>query len=161
MKRRRIDQGDSRMRILVADDQPRVKYAMRVLLETQPGVQVVGEAMDVQGLLAETKANRPDLVLLDWELPGLATVDSLSALRQACPGLRVVALSGRPEARQAALLAGVDAFISKMEPPDRLLALVNGASSAPRLRSPASRQGGDSNPSMTRKRNSALEEILD
>jgi len=130
------------VRILVADDQPRVKYAMRVLLETQPGVKVVGEAMDVQSLLAETKANRPDLVLLDWELPGLAMVDSLSALRQTCPDLRVVALSVRPEARQAALLAGVDAFVSKMEPPDRLLALIDRALSATRLRSPAKRENG-------------------
>jgi DNA-binding NarL/FixJ family response regulator len=112
------------MRILLADDQPRVKYALRVLLELQPGVQVVGEAVDAQNLLAETRANCPDLVLLDWELPGLVALDSLPALRRIRPGLRVVALSGRPEARQAALAAGVDAFVSKMEPPDRLLELI-------------------------------------
>jgi hypothetical protein len=45
----------------------------------------------------------------------------LSLLRGACPDLCVIALSGRPEARQAAIYAGADAFVSKADPPERLL----------------------------------------
>lgn len=112
------------MRILLADDQPKVRFALRVLLERQPGLKVVGEAVDAENLLVRAEATHPDLVLLGWELPGLAAVDSLSALRKICPELFVIALSGRPEARRAALAAGADAFVSKTDPPERLLAAI-------------------------------------
>jgi DNA-binding NarL/FixJ family response regulator len=113
------------MRILLADDQPKVRFALRVLLERQPGLKVVGEAVNAKDLLAQAEATHPDLVLLGWELPGLAMAGSLSVLRQVCPDLLVIALSGRPEARRAALGAGADVFVSKTDPPARLLAAVN------------------------------------
>jgi DNA-binding NarL/FixJ family response regulator len=113
------------MRILLADGQPRVRFAMRVLLERQPGVEVIGEAVDAEDLLTQVEMTCPDLVLLGWELPGLAPLDLLSALRKVGPGLLVIALSGRPEAHRAALGAGVDAFVSKGDPPERLLAAID------------------------------------
>jgi CheY-like chemotaxis protein len=109
------------MRILIADDWPNVKNALRVLLEQQPGLQVVGEVRDVGELLARIKENCPDAALLGWELPGRREVDLLSALRTACPELIVIVLSGRADARRAALAAGTDAFVSKVAPPERLL----------------------------------------
>ena len=112
------------MRILLADDQPRVRFALRVLLERQPGLEVMGEAVDVDDLLCQAEQSCPDLVLLGWELPGWAADDSLSTLRRVCPDVCVIALSGRPEARRAALTAGADAFISKSDPPERLLAAI-------------------------------------
>jgi DNA-binding NarL/FixJ family response regulator len=113
------------MRILLGDDQPEVRSALRLLLEHVPGLSVVGEAADTADLLAQAEAVCPDLMLLDWELPGLEADGLLPTLRELCPGLAVIALSGRPEARQAALDAGVDAFVSKGDPPERLLAAVN------------------------------------
>ena len=114
------------MRILLADDQPKVRSALRLVLEQQPGIHVLGEAVDATGLLDWVKAACPDLVLLDWALPGLGVDRLLPTLRELCPHLAVIALSGRPEARRAALEAGVDAFVSKGDPPERLLAAVNG-----------------------------------
>jgi two-component system response regulator DesR len=114
------------MHILLADDQPRVRFALRVLLERQPGLMVVGEASNADDLLIQVETTRPDLVLLGWELPGLAGIGSLSALRKVCPDLHVIALSGRLGARRAALTAGADAFVSKADPPERLLAAING-----------------------------------
>jgi DNA-binding NarL/FixJ family response regulator len=108
------------MHILLADSQPKVRFAMRVLLERQPGITVVGEVADAEGLLAYVGGSCPDLVLLDWGLPGLARGD-LSLLRRDCPALNVITLSGRPETRQLALCAGADAFVSKSDPPERLL----------------------------------------
>jgi DNA-binding NarL/FixJ family response regulator len=54
------------MRIKVADNQPRVRHALRVLLEHQPGLEVVGEVADGGVLLPQVKAARPDMVLLHW-----------------------------------------------------------------------------------------------
>lgn len=114
------------MRVLIADDQAKVRSALRLLLEQDSAVKVVGEAAEAEELLIQARAACPDLVLLDWELPGLHAAHSwLPILRALCPGLSVIALSGRPEARRVALAAGVNAFVSKGDPPERLSAAVN------------------------------------
>ena len=170
------------MQILLADNQPKVRFGLRVLLERQPGLQVVGEAADAEDLLAQVEADCPDLVLLDWELSGhvlsrskgLAGGDPsassgqapstssgqapstdrggepfekplvlwprdkglrtspvkqsgqglLATLREACPDLLVIVLSGRTEVRRAALGAGADAFVCKCDPPEQLLGAI-------------------------------------
>ena len=112
------------MRILLADSQSRVRFALRSLLEEQPGLMVVGEATDCKELLAQAEAACPDLVLIDWDLPGMAGVDLLAALQKICPGLHVIALSSRPEVEQEALAAGARAFVSKAGPPEPLLAAI-------------------------------------
>jgi DNA-binding NarL/FixJ family response regulator len=115
------------MRILLADDEANVRYGLRVLLEERPGFEIVGEAADAGALLAQVEAACPDLLLLNWGLPGRLGADLLPTLRRLCGGLYVIVLSGRPEARQAALDAGADAFVSKVEPPERLLAAIDAA----------------------------------
>jgi DNA-binding NarL/FixJ family response regulator len=87
-------------------------------------LKVVSEAVDARELLTEAKAVLPDLVLLDWELRGLTPAELMPTLRRVCPGLAVVVLSGRPEARSDATEAGADAFVSKTDPPDSLLAAI-------------------------------------
>jgi DNA-binding NarL/FixJ family response regulator len=113
------------MHILLADNQAEVRSALRFLLEQEPEMSVVGEAAAAEALLAQADAIQPDLVLLDWELPGSHATDLLAALRVRCCRTIVVALSGRPEAYQEALESGVDAFVSKGEPPERLLAALH------------------------------------
>jgi len=89
--------------ILLADRQPKVRFALRVLLERQPDVVIVGEAINVEDLISQTRAKRPDLVLLDWDLPGLMASGYLPSLRKINPEMSVIALSGHAEARQGAL----------------------------------------------------------
>jgi len=113
------------MRILIADGQSSVRYALHILLQRQSGIEVVGEAIDAQELLARIEAASPDLVLLDWELPGLPRRALLAAMRNAVPNLTVIALSGRSEDSPLALEAGADAFVSKVEPPERLLSAIS------------------------------------
>ena len=115
------------MRILLADGESNVRYGLRVLLEERPEFEVVGEAADAEELLVQIEPACPDLVLLSWGLPGLAGADLLPTLWSVCNDLYVIVLSGRPEARQAVLDAGANAFISKVEPPERLLAAIASA----------------------------------
>jgi DNA-binding NarL/FixJ family response regulator len=126
------------MRILLADDESNVRFALRVLLEPRPGWCIAGEAGDVEGLLAQIEASCPDLVLLDW---GMAALDLLLALRAACPSLYVIVLSGRPEARRASLEAGADAFVGKTDPPEQLLAAIQSAERARAARILEEKQG--------------------
>lgn len=113
------------MRILIADDQARVRRALRILLTQQPGLQVVGEAAEGGRLLAQAEASSPDVILLEWELPGLAQAGGLPALRALCPSAHILVLGSRPGARQAARSAGAGAFVSKGDPPERLLAALS------------------------------------
>lgn len=109
------------MRLLLADDRSKTRFALRTLLEQQTGLTVAGEAANAAELLALASETHPDIVLLGWDLRGFRAAELLPALRSVCPSTYVIALSSRPEARQAALAAGADAFVSKIDPPERLL----------------------------------------
>ena len=117
------------MRILLADNQPNVRSALSRLLRHEPGVEVVGESGEANDLMALIHTVQPDLVLLDWGLPGLSAVGSLPGLRVNNPRLLVIVLSGRPESRQTALAAGANAFVSKIDPPEMLLRALHTISS--------------------------------
>ena len=114
----------TKLRVLIVDDQPHVRSALRLLLQVKLGAATVGETGDLEQALELVGVEQPDLVLLDWELPAQGGAAALAELRTVCPGLAVIALSSRPEARQDALAAGADAFVSKGEPPERLMASV-------------------------------------
>ncbi|MCR4435717.1 MAG: response regulator [Clostridiales bacterium] len=114
------------MRILLADDQIEVRSGLRILLEQEPHVKVVGEAGGIRELLAQVLETGPDMVLLDWELSNLNMADFVPVLRALHTGLSIVALSGRPESRSSAAAAGVDVFVSKGDQPEKLLEAING-----------------------------------
>ncbi|MBN1180515.1 MAG: response regulator transcription factor [Anaerolineae bacterium] len=101
-----------------------MRFALRALLQELDGLEIVGETADAEGLMIEAQANCPDVVLLDWDLPGM-TAESRAMVRRFCPHLMVIALSGKPGKRQAALEAGADGFLSKLEPPERLLEIID------------------------------------
>lgn len=109
------------MRVLLADDDVHVRSALRLLLEQEPGLRIVGESTAAPDLADQIARTRPSMILLDWELPGLRSDGFLRRLRSATPQMRLVALSGRPEQRTAALEAGVDAFVCKGDSPEVLI----------------------------------------
>jgi DNA-binding NarL/FixJ family response regulator len=113
------------MRILLADNRARTRFALRTLLGQVPGIEIAGEAGDAASLLAEVEAACPDLVLLDWGLRDLAVAGLFPGLRKLCPGLRVIALSGRAEDENMVLAAGADSFVCKADPVDSLLEAVH------------------------------------
>ena len=111
------------MKILIADDNSKVRSALRLRLEqesTLAGVRVL-EVSDTESLIKQLIEDCPMIVLLDWELPGQNGAEYLMMLRSYCPGMRVIAMSSKFEARQEAFDAGVDAFVSKAEPPEKIL----------------------------------------
>ncbi|MCB0210810.1 MAG: response regulator transcription factor [Anaerolineae bacterium] len=109
------------VRVILADDESQVRQALHILLDHEMNMLVVGEASDAESLVQQTRARLPDLVLLDWELPGLSPTDPLSTLRKTCPNLQVIALSNWPGGQRQALKAGANAFVSKVDSPSRLL----------------------------------------
>ncbi len=124
------------MRIILADNQPKVRLALQLLLGQEEERSVVGEVANTEDLFAQIEKTSPDLVLLDWDLPGVPMVDLLSALNNTYPALSVIALSWRLEMEYTALDAGADAFVSKADPPEQLLAAI---ASFDRVKAAASR----------------------
>jgi DNA-binding NarL/FixJ family response regulator len=112
------------LKILIADDQPKVRFALRVILERQSGLSIIGEASDAIDMLTQLKSLRPNVLIMDWELPGLAG-SSLYALRVILPDTTIIALSSRPENQRLALGFGANGFVSKTAPPETLLHTMN------------------------------------
>jgi DNA-binding NarL/FixJ family response regulator len=109
------------LRIILADDQTKVRSALRLMIGQHSTFCVVGEAGSASELLRETPITHAQVVLLDWELPGLSETHILHPLRSLVPSLCIIALSGKPEARTQALAEGADMFISKSDPPESVL----------------------------------------
>jgi two-component system response regulator DesR len=112
------------MRILVADRNVAVRSAVTVYLQNAMDLDTVHEARDDEELLAQAEAFRPDILLLDWNLPGDARAQLLTSLRAFDPPPNVIALGCRPEQKPDALAEGADCFFYKGDPPRRLLATV-------------------------------------
>lgn len=107
--------------IFLAEGQKHVNVALRLLIETQPGMRVVGEANDAEAFLAEVCAHPPDATLLDWHLPGIHHQRLVRTLRDHCPAMQIVVTSVRPEHEKAALAWGLDGFLSKQLPPESFI----------------------------------------
>jgi DNA-binding NarL/FixJ family response regulator len=103
------------MRILLVDDHSMVRSGLRLLLEEQADFHVVGEAGDVDGALAAVGALEPDVVLLDLNMPGRASLPAIPELLHAAPGSAVVVMTQHddPEFARTALAGGAKGFVLK------------------------------------------------
>ena len=109
------------MRVVLADHQVDVRSALRLLVTHVLALQVVGEVTAAADLWTQVQDARPDLLLLEWGLLGTGVGAALARLHVVYPDLQVIVLSGHPEARQHALAAGADAFVSKADSPEQML----------------------------------------
>jgi DNA-binding NarL/FixJ family response regulator len=117
-------------RVLVVDDQPLIREAVRSILGAEPGVEVVGEAADGIEALAAAARLRPDIVLMDIRMPRLDGIAATVRIR-ADPALehtRILVLTTFEEDAYvvAALRAGASGFIGKAAEPDDIVRAVAG-----------------------------------
>lgn len=103
------------MRIVLADDHAVVRRGLRMLLETQEGFDVVAEAGDVGAALRKVRAYKPDVVVLDLNMPGGSSLEAIPRLLEASPGTAIVVLTmeDEPQFARVALRAGALAFVLK------------------------------------------------
>jgi DNA-binding NarL/FixJ family response regulator len=116
----------NRIRLLVVDDEARVRQGLRMRLASEPDLEVVGEAADGAEALHLAMELRPDIVVIDLMMPGLAGVEAIRLLRAAVPASSVLAFSIRDDLtmRREAASAGAATFVAKQEGPERLLAAI-------------------------------------
>lgn len=104
-----------RIEILVADDHPMLREGLVAVLATQPDFEVVGEAADGAETLRLAESLRPDVILLDLEMPGMDGVDALRRLREAGSAARVLVFTAydTDERILGALRAGARGYLLK------------------------------------------------
>ena len=103
------------VRVLVADDSPRLRRLLRDAIEEVEGVEVVAEAADGQEALHRIRACAPGVVVLDLQMPVMGGLLALQHLREAGRLPRVIVLTNHADAmyREACLVAGADHFFDK------------------------------------------------
>ena len=111
--------------IFLAESEKHVLDALRLLVEQQTGMKVVGEARSAEALLVQVCQQEPDAILLDWNLPGFHPQRFIQALRDCCPSTKLLAISVRPEHAESAREYGLDGFLSKQLSAESFAALLN------------------------------------
>lgn len=111
--------------VLIADREPKVRSALKLFFESYHECEQVGEAAHTHDVLKYVCRNAPDLLLLDWELPGQALDYFIFIIRMIYPDLLIVALGLSGHHHEEALAAGADAFINKLDFPEQLVATVD------------------------------------
>jgi DNA-binding NarL/FixJ family response regulator len=123
------------IRVLIADDQALMRQGFRMILSAEPDIEVVGEAADGAGAMRQAAALRPDVVLMDIQMPH---VDGIAATR-AMQGVRVLILTtfGNDDHVAAALHAGASGFLLKDTTPEQLVHAVRVVAAGDALLDPA------------------------
>ncbi|UCC86787.1 MAG: response regulator transcription factor [Anaerolineales bacterium] len=111
------------IRVLIADDYPLVRDSLRALLETEPGMEVVGEAADGVEVVLKAHVLQPDVILLDLVMPRQDGIGAISQIKQQDPDARILVLTSFAEDEKVfpAIKAGALGYLLKSSSPQQLL----------------------------------------
>jgi DNA-binding NarL/FixJ family response regulator len=127
------------IRVLVVDDQAMVRAGLRLILESQAGIEVVGEAADGEEAQVAVRRDKPDVVLMDIRMPRLDGIAATRRLIDHDPALRVLVVTTFDADQNVyeALRAGASGFILKDSSPEQLVAAVRLIAAGDALLAPA------------------------
>jgi two-component system chemotaxis response regulator CheB len=105
----------ARLKVLVVDDSPTARRMLHLVLDELPGLSVVGEAFSGEDCLATIDALAPQLVVMDWQMPGMNGAETTEALLARHPEVRVIGFTSSADVltHQAFLDAGAEAVFAK------------------------------------------------
>ncbi|GAA3173979.1 response regulator transcription factor [Nonomuraea roseoviolacea] len=127
------------IRVLLAEDQTMFRGAMATLLGMEPDIEVVGDVGRGDEVVGACEAFRPDLALLDIEMPGIDGLEAARRLSEAVPGTKVIIVTtfGRTGYLHAALAAGASGFLLKDAPVTELADAIRRVAAGQRVIDPA------------------------
>jgi DNA-binding NarL/FixJ family response regulator len=127
------------IRLLVADDHPVVRDGLRAMLVTQPDMELVGEAATGNQAVERALALRPDVVLMDLQMPDLDGPAAIAALRERAPEVRVLVLTtyGTDADITRAVDAGATGYLLKDAPREQLFGAIRAAAKGESVLSPS------------------------
>ena len=111
------------IRVVIADDQPQIRLALRHVLETEGDFEVVGEAENGEGAVEVAARTRPNVVVLDYRMPHLNGLEAARQILERFPDVVLIMMSGDddPVIASEAVEAGVTSYVSKTGRPEELL----------------------------------------
>ena len=112
------------MNIFLVDASPHVRLTLQMLLDSEPGLNVTGLAVKIDGLLAQLEIAQPDVLLLDWSLLRESLDDFLAGLRTLAARPRVIVLRINPDEEQPFPDTELDAVFYKADPPEELMTIL-------------------------------------
>src|SRR3954465_15606290 len=112
--------------VVIADDHAVVRAGLKALLDAEPGFEVTGEARDVRSAMTFVRAQRPDVLVLDLNMPGEPSLPAIPDLLEASPGTAIVVLTMQddPAFAREALRAGALGYVLKQSAGTELVAAV-------------------------------------
>jgi DNA-binding NarL/FixJ family response regulator len=124
--------GAKPIRLLLVDDQPAVRRGLKMRIALEPDLEVVGAAGDATEAIPLARALRPDVILMDVEMPGMEGISAIAALRRVVPHSAVVIFTLYDDAamRARAREAGAAALVAKYQTEEALLAAIRRAAKA-------------------------------
>ena len=127
------------IRLVVADDHPVVRDGLRAMLATQPDMELVGEAATGSEAVERARALRPDVVLMDLQMPELDGPAAIATLREQAPGARVLVLTtfGTDADITRAVDAGATGYLLKDAPREQLFGAIRAAARGESVLSPS------------------------
>jgi two-component system, NarL family, response regulator NreC len=119
---RRMSEGAD-VTVVIADDHVVVRKGLRLLVDSEPGLRVVAEAGTVPDALRMAKAHRPNVLVLDLNMPGGSSLEAIPAMREEAPMVAIVVLTmqNEPSFARQALQSGALGFVLKEAADDELL----------------------------------------
>jgi two-component system response regulator NreC len=117
------------LRILLADDHVTVRHGLKLLIDSQPDMQVVSEASDGQAAIAGAIALKPDVIVIDISMPGMNGLAATRKLKQLKSDVAIVTLTRHADDSylQELLRAGVSGYVLKQSAPTELLQAIRAA----------------------------------
>ncbi len=111
------------IRILLIDDQTTIRQALQMLLEREPGFEIIGGAADGETGIAFVERLKPDLVLVDIEMPGIDGIETTRIIKDRFPETNILVLTGQDDQSylQRALQAGAKGYLLKTTPAEDLI----------------------------------------
>ena len=117
------------VRVLIVDDHAIVRRGIQMLLDTDPSIQIVGEAEDCQDAVRKAEMLQPDVILMDLVIPQGGGIEAIEEIKRDSPHLKVIVLTtfGDEPRVKAAMEAGADGYLLKDADGDALLQAVHAA----------------------------------
>src|SRR5665213_2015690 len=117
------------IKVALVEDDAQVREELAKLINRAPGFSCVGAYPDGETALAELPRQKPDVVLMDINLPGISGIDCIRPLKAACPSVQIIMLTVYDEVGQLfkSLMAGASGYLLKRTPADKLLEAIHEA----------------------------------